>query len=90
MPQLNSSTGQALRLQHNGGVEFGSPNFEGHPIGILQAHQFQALPAREIEFTCFAVRTMRLVFLLTSATAQDTSSCSEKNPQPDIRLFAET
>ena len=23
VPQLNSSTGQALRLQHNGGVEFG-------------------------------------------------------------------
>ena len=47
VPQLNSSTGQALRLQHNGGVEFGSPNFEGHPIGILQAQQLQALPARE-------------------------------------------
>ena len=48
VPQLNSSTGQALRLQHNGGlVEFGSPNLEGHPIAILQAHQFRALPARE-------------------------------------------
>ena len=47
VPHLNSSTGQALGLQHNGGVEFSSPNLEGHPNAILQAHQFQALPAQE-------------------------------------------
>ena len=31
VPQLNSSANQALGLQHDGGVEFGSPNLEGHP-----------------------------------------------------------
>ena len=32
---------------------------------------------REIESSCFTVRTVRLMFLLTSARARDTSSCSD-------------
>ena len=64
VPQLNSSTGQALRLQHNGGlVEFGSPNLEGHPYCHPSTSPIpSSTSARGKEFTCFAVRTMRLVY----------------------------
>ena len=90
MPQLNSSTGQALRLQHNGGVEFGSPNLEGHPYCHPSSSPIpSSTSAREKEFTCFAARTMRLVSIDKRNSSRDFFLFG-KNPQPDIRLFAET